>query len=136
MSELEFDRSIPEEPLNDTAAREAGQAQEAAAEEPFSPVTDYPPVSEAYRTENLHSAASAPNTEAAYTEEAPRQEAPRQTVRPDQSWQTPRTQTPPQKQVKVKKSGGFGKKAVALALVCALLGGLTGAGGAWLVWVC
>ena len=38
----------------------------------------------------------------------------------------------PVRQVREKRSGGFGKKIVALALVCALLGSLVGAGGFYL----
>ena len=59
------------------------------------------------------------------------------TARPDQSYRPEQTYRPayqPQKPKAEKTgSGGFWKKAVALALVCALLGGAAGFGGAYLM---
>ena len=59
---------------------------------------------------------------------------PARTVRPAQSgegWSY--RETPAQPVQEKKRSGGFWKKAVALALVCALLGGAAGMGGALLM---
>ncbi len=57
---------------------------------------------------------------------------PSSTARPDQSCRPASQPAAPKVKAEKKRSGGFWKKAVALALVCCLLGGAAGFGGALL----
>ena len=114
------------------AARAENEAQAAAWEQP------------------AHDARSAGPAQPSYEQPAYRQEqpsyqdyyyasGPSATARPSQGWSGAGQTEPRQSQSvqaptkKEKRRGGFWKKAVALALVCALLGGGAGVGGALLV---
>ena len=125
----EGETSVPQEDLPPVEQPLAAPAWKAPSWETDDELTG----KRAVESEELGSAASAPN-EAGCDQSGfephtiPHTAAPeaRQTVRP--AAEKPQTA----KYVQEKRSGGIGKRIVALALVCALLGGIVGAGGFWL----
>ena len=118
----------PDPVLPEAEAASSPAAEEAApVETPFeAPVFDAAAPADPGENAPLNAETAIP---ASVSDEAPfEQTAAPQPVRPAAASEKSRTVKP----VKEKRSGGFGKRIVALALICALLGGLIGAGGFYL----